>query len=76
MGFVEAKLDKSIYRRGNDTVYLLLYVDDIMLMASTADLLLCTIVALQREFAMKDLGPHHHFLDITAEHRSQGLFLH
>ncbi|XP_020396473.1 uncharacterized mitochondrial protein AtMg00810 [Zea mays] len=25
---------------------------------------------------MKDLGPLHHFLGITAEHRSQGLFLH
>jgi hypothetical protein len=25
---------------------------------------------------MKDLGPLHHFLGITAEHRPQGLFLH
>jgi hypothetical protein len=25
---------------------------------------------------MKDLGPLHHFLDITVEHRSDGLFLH
>jgi hypothetical protein len=25
---------------------------------------------------MKDLGPLHHFLDITIEHRSAGLFLH
>jgi hypothetical protein len=25
---------------------------------------------------MKDLGPLHHFFDITAEHRPQGLFLH
>jgi hypothetical protein len=59
IGFVEAKSDMSlfIYRRGNDTVFLLLYVDDIVLTASTADLLQRTIVALQREFAMKDLGP-------------------
>jgi hypothetical protein len=34
------------------------------------------IVALQCEFAMKDLGPLHHFLGITAERRPQGLFLH
>jgi hypothetical protein len=34
------------------------------------------IVALQREFAMKDLGPLHHFLGITGERRPQGLFLH
>jgi hypothetical protein len=45
-------------------------------MASTADLLKRTIGALQREFAMKDLGPLHHFLGITAEHRPHGLFLH
>jgi hypothetical protein len=78
IGFVEAKSDTSlfIYRCGDDTVYLLLYIDDIVLMASTADLLHRTIVALQREFAMKDLGPLHHFLGITAECRSQGLFLH
>jgi hypothetical protein len=47
-GFVEAKSDTSlfIYRRGDDTVYLLLYVDDIVLTTSTADLLHHTIVAL------------------------------
>jgi hypothetical protein len=78
IGFIEAKSDTSlfIYRHGDDTVYLLLYVDDIVLMASTADLLHRTIVALQREFVMKDLGPLHHFLGITAERRPQGLFLH
>jgi hypothetical protein len=42
-----------IYRRDNDTIYLLLYVDDIVLTASTVDLLQRTIVALQLEFAMK-----------------------
>jgi hypothetical protein len=78
IGFVEAKSDTSlfIYRRGDDTVFLLLYVDDIVLTTSTVDLLQRMIVALQREFAMKDLGPLHHFLGITAERRSQGLFLH
>jgi hypothetical protein len=70
IGFIEAKLDTSlfIYRHGDDTVSLLLYVDDIVLTASTADLLQRTIVALQREFTM-DPGPLHHFLGITAERR-------
>jgi hypothetical protein len=78
IGFVEAKSGTSlfIYRRGDDTVYLLLYIDDIVLTSSTADLLQRTIGALQREFAMKDLGPLHHFLGITAECQPQGLFLH
>lgn len=45
-------------------VYLLLYVDDIVLTASTGDLLRWTIRAFQSEFAMKDLGALHHFLGI------------
>jgi hypothetical protein len=48
IGFVEAKSNTSlfIYRRGDDTVFLLLYVNDIVLTASTVDLLQRTIVAL------------------------------
>jgi hypothetical protein len=78
LGFVEAKSDTSlfIYRQGEDTVYLLLYVDDIVLTASNVAPLQRTIVALQREFAMKKLGPLHHFLGINAERRPQGIFLH
>jgi hypothetical protein len=76
IGFVEAKSDTSlfIYWHDDDIVYLLLYVDDIVLTASTANLLQRTIVALQREFAIKDLGPLH-FLAITTERLPQGLFL-
>jgi hypothetical protein len=41
IGFVEAKSDTSlfIYWRGDDTVYLLIYVDDIVLTTSIVDLL-------------------------------------
>ena len=37
LGFTEAKSDTSlfIYRRGDETAYLLLYVDDIVLTASS-----------------------------------------
>jgi hypothetical protein len=75
--FIEAKSDTSlfIYCHGDDTVFLLLYVDDIVLTTSTADLLQRTIVALQREFTMKDLRPLNHFLGITVERRPQGLFI-
>jgi hypothetical protein len=51
-----------IYRCGDDTVYPLLYVDDIVLTTSTVDLLQRTIVALQLEFTIKDLGPLHHLI--------------
>jgi hypothetical protein len=78
LGFIEAKSDTSlfIFRHGSDTEYLLLYVDDIILTASSMELLRRIISALQWEFAMKDLGPLHHFLGITVERRPDGLFLH
>jgi hypothetical protein len=65
-----------IFRRGADTVYLLLYVDDIILTASSTTLLCRTVSALRQEFVMKDLGPLHHFLGITVKRRSDGMFLH
>jgi hypothetical protein len=71
IGFVEAKSGTPmfIYWRGDDTIYLLLYVDDIVLTTSTVNLLQCMIATLQREFAMKDSRPLHHFLGITVERR-------
>jgi hypothetical protein len=73
-GFIEVKLDTSlfIFHRGLDTVYLLFYVDDIILTASSTELLRRTIFALQQKFAMKDLGPLHHLLGITIERRPDG----
>jgi len=78
LGFTEAKADTSlfIYRRGDETAYLLLYVDDIVLTASSQQLLERVISSLQQEFAMKDLGQLHHFLGVTVETRPSGLFLH
>jgi hypothetical protein len=78
LGFVEAKSDTSlfVYRRGIDTAYLLLYVNDIVLTASSPELLQCTTTSLQQQFAMKDLSPLHHFLGVLVEQRSDDLFLH
>jgi hypothetical protein len=77
-GFIEAKSDMSLFLlcRGPDTAYLLLYVDDIVLIASSLGLLRRIISCLQQEFAMKDLGALHHFLGVTVERRPQGMFLH
>jgi hypothetical protein len=77
LGFVEAKVDTSlfIFHQGTETVYLVLYVDDIILNASSTDLLHHVIAALQTDFPMKDLGPLHHFLGIAVERRPAGLFL-
>ena len=78
LGFTEAKSDMSlfIYRRGDETSYLLLYVDDIVLTASIQRLLQSVISSLQQEFGMKDLGQLHHFLGVTVEPHPSGLLLH
>jgi histone deacetylase 1/2 len=57
------------------TAYLLLYVDDIILTASTTTLLRSLITSLHQEFAMSDLGDIHHFLGVTVHRTSHGLFL-
>ena len=64
-----------MFHRGSDTVYLLLYVDDIVLTASSSTLLRRTIEALQREFSMKDLGKLHHFLGMRVQRSGDGMLL-
>ena len=63
-----------MYHQGADTAYLLLYVDDIVLTASSTPLL-CRIAALQREFSMKDLGALHHFLGMHVQRSGSGFLL-
>ncbi|CAL9218493.1 unnamed protein product [Arabidopsis halleri] len=77
MGFVQSKADTSlfIFRNGRDFAYLLLYVDDIILTASTTTLLQRVIAKLKTAFPMTDMGRLHHFLGIKAEFNNKGLFL-
>ncbi|WVZ80009.1 hypothetical protein U9M48_027527 [Paspalum notatum var. saurae] len=74
LGFTEAKSHTSlfVYRRGDETAYLMLYMDDIVLTASSQQLLQRIITSLQQEFATKDLGVRHHFLGVTVEPRPSG----
>ncbi|XP_051229419.1 uncharacterized mitochondrial protein AtMg00810-like [Lolium perenne] len=78
LGFRSTRSDASffVYRTGNDMAYLLLYVDDIILTASTAGLLRQLTDSLRAEFALKDLGPLHYFLGIEVVRRADGFFLH
>jgi hypothetical protein len=59
LGFTKAKSDTSlfVYHKGTDTAYLLLYVNNIVLTASSPELLQRTTTALQQQFVMKDLSP-------------------
>lgn len=75
LGFVEAKTDTSlfVYSSGSDMAYLLLYVDDILLCASSVLLLRRIIGALQQEFSMKDLSELHHFWGMEVQCMGSGL---
>nr|KYP74640.1 hypothetical protein KK1_007327 [Cajanus cajan]KYP74657.1 hypothetical protein KK1_007344 [Cajanus cajan] len=55
--------------------YLLLYVDDIILTASSDELRKFIISCLSSKFAMKDLGPLSYFLGINVTRHVGGLFL-
>jgi len=76
-GFCSSRCDTSLFIRksGNDIAYLLLYVDDIILTASSSALLQQIIASLQQEFAMSDLGELQYFLGVTASRNTSGLLL-
>nr|GEW82137.1 ribonuclease H-like domain-containing protein [Tanacetum cinerariifolium] len=61
---------RTVLSLGIDTTYLLLYVDDIVLTASSKGLLQQIIGSLHQEFAMIDLGPFNYFLGISVMHDS------
>nr|GEX53183.1 ribonuclease H-like domain-containing protein [Tanacetum cinerariifolium] len=67
VGFTPSRCDSSlfIYKQGDDTVFLLLYVDDIVLTASSDRLLQQIIASLHREFSMTDFGALNYFLGIA-----------
>ena len=77
LGFTNSRCDTSlfIYKQGTDMAYILVYVDDIILTASSHALRRSIMASLSSEFAMKDLGPLNHFLGIAVTRHKGGLFL-
>ena len=65
-GFLCSLADPSlfVFHCSSGSLILLLYVDDMLLTGSDSQLLSSFIQLLHTEFAMKDLGPLHHFLGI------------
>ena len=74
VGFTQSKADPSlfVYHQGKDMAYLLLYVDDIGLTASSSTLLQAIISSLSAAFEMTDLGDIHYFLGIAIKRNSSG----
>ncbi|GJR82873.1 ribonuclease H-like domain-containing protein [Tanacetum coccineum] len=73
-GFSLSRCDSSlfIYQHGSEVAYLLIYVDDIILTASSMDLLQRIISSLHKEFDMTDLGALNYFLGIFVTRDSTG----
>jgi hypothetical protein len=68
-------LNLFIYRQGTDTAYLHLYVDNIVLIASSEVLLQRVIMLLHQEFSMTDHGSLNYFMGILVTRNSLGMFL-
>jgi histone deacetylase 1/2 len=56
-------------------VYVLVYVDDIIVASSSVDAIKALLKDLEKEFALKDLGDLHYFLGIEVKKISDGLLL-
>ncbi|CAH9051136.1 unnamed protein product [Cuscuta europaea] len=72
-----SKSDNSlfIYRQNNTIIYLLLYVDDIIITGNSEFSVTQFISIISKHFAMKDLGNLHYFLGVEAIRSAKGLFL-
>ncbi|KAK1617261.1 hypothetical protein QYE76_022778 [Lolium multiflorum] len=66
LGFSPSATDTSLFilRRSDITLFLLIYVDDIIVISSTAAAIPRLIAQLRSEFSVKDLGVLHYFLGI------------
>ncbi|XP_019189582.1 PREDICTED: uncharacterized protein LOC109183985 [Ipomoea nil] len=77
IGFQESKTDVSLfyYSQGSDCVYLLVYVDDILMMGSDTNLVLQLVSKLSTSFKIRDLGKPGFFLGIEATNYNDGILL-
>jgi hypothetical protein len=77
LGFVSSKADISLfyYSKGLVTIFLHVYVDDIIVASSTASVVSDLLSALQNDFALKDLSSLHYFLGIEVKQTHDGLHL-
>jgi hypothetical protein len=77
LGFVPSKSDTSlfVYRKSGITMYMLIYVDDIILVSSSTEAITTLMKDLKESFALKDLGDLHYFLGIEARKVHNGLVM-
>ena len=77
LGFCASKADISLfyYKKGQITIFLLIYVDDIIVASSSERATQALLSDLKAEFALKDLGELHYFLGIEVKKTETGILL-
>jgi histone deacetylase 1/2 len=77
LGFVLSKGDASLfyYTKGRYTMFVLVYVDDIIVASSSPQATNALLADLQCDFAIKDLGDLHYFLGIEVKRGPHKLIL-
>ena len=78
LGFTASTADPSlfVFKFGPDTLYLLLYVDDIILTGTSPTLITTLISNLKHTFELKDLGPLQYFLGLQLQYHTHGFSIH
>jgi hypothetical protein len=77
LGFVSSKGDTSLFflRNKQVTMFILVYVDDIIVVSSSQDATMCLLRNLEKDFALKDLRDLHYFLGIEVTKVKDGILL-
>ena len=77
LGFKPSRGDTSLFffRRGKIVMFMLVYVDDIIVASSSQDATVALLADLRRDFALKDLGDLHYFLGIEVKKVKDGILL-
>jgi histone deacetylase 1/2 len=77
MGFIPSKADASLFLFNKEgiTMFLLIYVDDIIVTSSSDSAISALLRTLSTDFALKDLGDLHYFLGLEVHKHSNGLLL-
>ncbi|WVZ95953.1 hypothetical protein U9M48_041653 [Paspalum notatum var. saurae] len=76
LGFTPSKTDTSLFFYCKDklTIFILVYVDDIIVASSSQDAVQALLRDLDKDFALTDLGDLHYFLGIEVHKSHDGLF--
>ena len=74
IGFVSSKADQSLFLRFTFTscIYLLVYVDDIIITRNDSLVISILIFLLDQKFSLKDLSILHYFLGVEVQHIENG----